>query len=73
MNNQIKVGIIGDFDPNRPSHIPTNEALKHSAKALSGDLEYVWLPTESLDDESCEKTLKDFDALFCAPGSPCGG
>jgi CTP synthase (UTP-ammonia lyase) len=70
MNQPLRVGIIGDFDPSYPSHVATNEALSHAAGALSVDLDCSWLPTQSLDEASGEAALKHFDALWCAPGSP---
>jgi CTP synthase (UTP-ammonia lyase) len=70
MDQLLEVGIIGDFDPNRPSHSATNEALSHAATALSVTLACSWLPTQSLDEEGSEAMLKPFDALWCAPASP---
>jgi CTP synthase (UTP-ammonia lyase) len=70
MDPLLKVGIIGDFDPNRPSHNATNEALSHAATALSVTLACSWLPTQSLDVEGSEALLKPCDALWCAPASP---
>jgi CTP synthase (UTP-ammonia lyase) len=52
MDQKIKIGIIGEFLPERPSHNATNQALNHAAGALS----------MNLDD------LVNFDALWCAPG-----
>ena len=34
MTGAVRVGIIGDLDPDRPSHKVTNEALEHAAGAL---------------------------------------
>jgi CTP synthase (UTP-ammonia lyase) len=70
MNRPLRVGIIGDFNPSYPSHAATNEALSHAARALSLTLDRAWLPTQSLNDEGSETILKQFDALWCAPGSP---
>ena len=70
MNQSLKVGIIGDFDPHKPTHIATNEALSHAAQALGVTVESVWLPTPLLDDDFSQGTLKQFDALWCAPASP---
>ena len=69
MHQPLKVGIIGDFDPNRRSHIATNEALSHAATALSVTVECSWLPTQSLDDAGGEAMLQPVDALWCAPAS----
>jgi CTP synthase (UTP-ammonia lyase) len=70
MNAPLRVGIIGDFDPQLRYHLATNEALHHAAKALSVMVDYTWLPTPSLDHADCETTLQGFDALWCAPASP---
>jgi CTP synthase (UTP-ammonia lyase) len=70
MNDLLRVGIIGDFDPHLRYHLATNEALRHAAYALSLRVDTVWLSTESLDNTDCEATLTRFDALWCAPASP---
>jgi CTP synthase (UTP-ammonia lyase) len=71
MNPQIKVGIIGDYDPQKYfSHIATNESLKHAGNALSASVNFDWLSTSSLASQATGKTLMQFDALWCAPGSP---
>jgi CTP synthase (UTP-ammonia lyase) len=70
MNVPLRVGIIGDFDPQIRYHVATNEALCHAASALSVMLEYTWLPTPSLDNAGGATTLQHFDALWCAPASP---
>jgi CTP synthase (UTP-ammonia lyase) len=71
MNQQLKVGIIGDYDPKTFfSHISTNEALSHASRALSVSIDYTWLPTLSFAAQSIGTALKQLDALWCAPGSP---
>ena len=65
----LRVGVIGDYDPDRLSHTATNNALDHAASALSVALDRVWLPTQLLDGDP-EATLRPFDALWCSPGSP---
>lgn len=70
MNREVKVGIIGDYDPHLRYHVATDEALVHAAAALSVSLASSWIPTRSLAGGPVETTLKPFDALWCAPGSP---
>jgi len=70
MNQSLRVGIIGDFDPHNQTHIATNDALSHAASALAVAMEATWLPTQSLDNEFSQTKLKQFDALWCAPASP---
>lgn len=70
MDQEVKVGIIGDYDPRRRYHIATDEALDHAAAALSISLTSSWIPTRSLTKKPVGKTLEPFHALWCAPGSP---
>ena len=70
MNQQVKVGVIGDYDPNMPNHIATDKALGHAANALSVSLTSSWIPTQSLAGGAVGTVLKPFQALWCAPGSP---
>ena len=68
MDQKIKIGIIGEFHPDRPSHNATNQALNHAAGALSMNLDIAWLLTQPLENDSGIKDLVNFDALWCAPG-----
>lgn len=70
MVRQLSIGIVGDWDPKRASHIATNEALGHAADALAVALDISWLPTRALDDAGSASLLQACDALWCAPGSP---
>jgi CTP synthase (UTP-ammonia lyase) len=70
MEQEVRVGIIGDFDPHLRYHIATNEALGHAANALGISLTPSWIPTQSLSKRSVGATLNPFHALWCAPGSP---
>jgi CTP synthase (UTP-ammonia lyase) len=70
MRNSLTVGIIGDFNPASRFHLATDAALRHAASALALAVDVVWLPTPSLEGKGREATLAQFDALWCAPGSP---
>lgn len=70
MNQSLRVGMIGDFDPHRATHTATNDALRHAARALSVSVDCSWLPTHTLQDDVDEGSLREYDALWCAPGSP---
>lgn len=67
MDDPIRIGIIGDYDPNRLSHKATDEALRHCAEHLDMDIEVRWLPTGSLETNA-ESSISGFDGLWCAPG-----
>lgn len=69
MTTALRVGIIGDYQPTFRPHQATDEALAHTAQTLSVPVEVTWLPTASLEGQP-EPHLSEFDALWCAPGSP---
>lgn len=70
MDQERRLGIIGDHNRSLRSHIATEEALGHAATALSISVTVSWIPTPSLANGSVAATLKPFHALWCAPGSP---
>jgi CTP synthase (UTP-ammonia lyase) len=70
MNNSIRIGIMGDFNPNFFSHVATNEAIQHAAKHLSITAEICWLPTPSLLNADGRKGLERCHGVWCSPGSP---
>jgi len=70
MDEKVRVGIIGDYNPHMRYHLATDEALAHAAAALSVPLASSWVPTQSLVKGEVVTTLKAFDALWGAPGSP---
>jgi len=67
VKRQVRIGIIGDFNGENPSHVATNQALAHAATALGIDATAEWLATETLDGQ---EPLREFDGLWAAPGSP---
>jgi len=70
MEQELTVGVIGDFDAAKPSHVATNEALKHAADRLGLKVKVEWLPTRSLVPLEARMQFDRFDALWAAPGSP---
>lgn len=67
-SSMIHIGVIGDYD-GRISHIATNDAIEHCATFLNLKVKTHWIPTVSIVD-NFEQNLKNFDAFWCAPGSP---
>jgi CTP synthase (UTP-ammonia lyase) len=70
MHRTLKVGIIGDYNPDSRNHIATEEALNHAATALSISLSSSWIPTLSLAKGNVEEQLRPFHTVWCSPGSP---
>lgn len=66
----VRIGILGDFNPEFRSHHATNDSLQHAAAKLGLTVESQWLATPSLVDDSAKKTLESFDGLWASPGSP---
>jgi CTP synthase (UTP-ammonia lyase) len=65
----MKIGIIGEFNPNNVSHIATNEAIEHSCAILDVQVDTEWISTErvDLDFDNIVSSCKGF---WIAPGSP---
>ena len=70
MDESIRIGVIGDFEPAYHSHFATNAALYDAATKLKVPLELRWLPTPSLEGTEAEKILPQADGLVASPGSP---
>jgi CTP synthase (UTP-ammonia lyase) len=66
----VRIGILGDFNPEFRSHHATNDALQHAAAKLKLTVESEWLPTPSLVDPGAQKVLESFDGLWASAGSP---
>ena len=71
MMNALAIAIVADFDSASRSHIATNGALAHSAKALGLNLEPTWIATSDLADGNiAAKRVAKFAGLWIGPGSP---
>jgi CTP synthase (UTP-ammonia lyase) len=70
MENKVAIGIIGDFDKTRASHVATNLALMNASSKLNTKLETDWLATSLFEAPGATKTLKKYDGVMASPGSP---
>jgi CTP synthase (UTP-ammonia lyase) len=66
----VRIGILGDFNPEFRSHHATPDSLQHAARKLKLQVDSEWIPTPSLTAADAEKILEGFDGLLAAPGSP---
>ncbi len=66
----IKIGILGDFDPEYRTHLATDASLQQAGKALGVDVEAQWVPTPSLLEPGIEGILESFDGVWASAGSP---
>jgi CTP synthase (UTP-ammonia lyase) len=70
VTDAVRIGILGDFNPEFRSHHATNDALQHAAAKLKCKIESQWLATPSTLEPGAEKLLEGFDGLWASPGSP---
>ena len=62
---KTRIGIIGDYNPDNPTHVATNEAIHHAAELLGEcSFESSWLSTDQ------RQTFGEYQGLLCSPGSP---
>ncbi len=64
-----QIGVIGDYDPARETHVATTAAVGHAAARLGMDADVVWIATEQVGT-SGDEALDGMDGLVIAPGSP---
>jgi CTP synthase (UTP-ammonia lyase) len=69
MTSKIRIGLIGDFNPDVKAHIAIPRAVALAANALACDAETSWLATSLLEHDT-EELLPAYDALWCVPASP---
>src|ERR1700723_2616535 len=70
LNDPVRIGILGDFNPEFRSHHATSDSVQHSALQLGIEVESTWLPTPSLVEAGADAVLDSYDGLWGAPGSP---
>src|SRR6266851_693728 len=70
VSEPVRIGILGDFNPEFRSHHATNDAIQHAAAKLKIEVESQWVPTPSLLEQNANQVLERFDGLWASPGSP---
>ena len=66
----IRIGILGDFNPESPAHTMIDPSLQHAGRALGVEVESQWLPTPSLVGAEGERLMAGYHGLWAAPASP---
>ena len=70
MENATRIGIVADFDENRPSHVATQNGLEQTADILASEIKIHWFPTETFEKNDGLAILEHFDGIWGAPGNP---
>jgi CTP synthase (UTP-ammonia lyase) len=65
--NEIRVGLIGDYDSSVPAHQAIPPALALAGEAAGVAVAHEWVPTEQITDDA---RIATYDALWCVPASP---
>ena len=66
----LRIAIVGDFKPDKPSHWATEAALFHAAAELGHAVEPRWVSTPEVLEDAGLARLAGFDGVLGAPGSP---
>jgi CTP synthase (UTP-ammonia lyase) len=69
MQKAIRIGLIGDYNPQVKSHLAIPKALELASAGLERRVEPVWLETRELEGAT-ERHMSLFDGLWGVPGSP---
>lgn len=67
MTDVIRVGLIGDYDPDVPAHQAIPRALALAAAAAGVGAAHEWVPTEEI---TAHARVAGYDTLWCVPASP---
>jgi CTP synthase (UTP-ammonia lyase) len=70
VSDPVRIGILGDFDPQSPTLPAIDKSLQHASAKLNIVVEPQWFPTPSLLQSDAKKVLESFDGIWAAPGSP---
>jgi CTP synthase (UTP-ammonia lyase) len=66
--SQVRIALIGDYDPSVKAHQAIPRALALAADA-DVNCRWEWLHTSTLDGDRSTQ-LHDFDGIWCVPASP---
>ena len=70
MSDAVRIGILGDYDPDSPTLPTIDKSLQHASAKLNLAIESQWIPTPSLLQPNAQRMLESFDGIWAAPGSP---
>ncbi len=69
MTNDIRIGLIGDFNPEVKAHVAIPRAVALASRSKAINAQTNWLPTPLLENDT-EEILSAYDAFWCVPASP---
>ncbi len=66
---EIKIGLIGDYNPDVTAHIAIPKALQLSSKKFNCKVQYIWLDTDLINRKYFD-ALNSFNGLWAVPATP---
>lgn len=66
----IRVGLIGDYNPDVKAHQAIPRALELAAQSSGCEVQAKWLATAEINEANVNEQLLGYDALWCVPASP---
>jgi CTP synthase (UTP-ammonia lyase) len=70
LDEAVRIGVVGDYNPEFESHPAIARSLEHAAGKLGRRVETLWAPTEKVTRENAGSLLGKFHGVWIAPGSP---
>ncbi len=68
MTRELRVALVGDFNPSVVAHQAIPRALKLAGAHHEVNVEGIWIHTSSITE--ADRGLAGFDGIWCVPASP---
>jgi len=68
--SDIRIAIIGDFNPEFVAHVTNGPAIEHAAAALNAPVAVSWIASDEIDAADPASALEPFDGLWFTSGGP---
>lgn len=66
----VRIGIVGDWNPEFLAHTTTDASLCHAADAAGIEVAFEWVPTPSIPAGDATRALDAWDGIWISAGSP---
>lgn len=68
--SDIRIAIIGDFNPEFVAHVTNGPAIEHAAAALRVPVDVSWVASDEIDAADPSSALEPFDGFWFTSGGP---
>ncbi|HKQ18853.1 MAG TPA: hypothetical protein VJW75_03825 [Candidatus Eisenbacteria bacterium] len=68
--SDIRIAIIGDFNPEFVAHVTNGPAIEHAAAKLGVPVDVAWVASDEIDAANPASALESFDGLWFTSGGP---